>query len=126
MQIGDIVEIDFMNIEGKIENGIFVIIYLESADIPNSLNFTALKVSSREYCYQVLIKKEYVPYLEHDSYINCNQMFRFHFKQVKNLLGSVSPYYLNKIIQQTGNYFKSIEDGLFISIGRDNIFSDLV
>lgn len=125
VNIGDVVLIDYITFEGEKETGLFTVVYHEASDIRISTNFTAIKVSSEKYCYNVNLEKKYLPFLNHDSFLNCNQFFRFREDQVNGILGRLTPYYLNKTLQQTKNYFKKIVDGLILNIGKDNLFRDL-
>lgn len=126
VNVGDLVLLEYTNFMGENVNGLFAVIYHESMDNISSSNFNAIKVSTNEYLYQVKLETEYLPFLHHDSYLNCNQVFRFRENQVINILGRLTTYYLNKTLQQINNYNKQVEDGIVRMIGVDRVFENII
>lgn len=124
VDIGDVVLIDYVTFDKKIDTGIFVVMYHEATDIPTSNNFTAIKISSEKYCYSVPLMKKYLPFLHHNSFMNCNQQFRFLERQVKAVIGKITPYYFNKMYQQINSYIKSVSDILLVHIGQEELFEE--
>lgn len=126
VNIGDVVLIKYRTFTDELVVGIFAVIYHETYDVVTSTNFTAIKLSTEDGCYQIKLEKKYLRFLDHDSYLNCNAQFKFREDQVLKLIGKLSPYYLNKVLQQTRNYQKKIEKQLVSSIGEDKLFREIV
>lgn len=122
VNVGDVVLIDYANFAGDVVQGVFVVTYHEAMDDRSSNNFTAIKISTNEYLYQIKLEKSYLPFLEHDSYMNCNQFFRFREQQVRGILGRLTLYYMNKMMVQLQNHFNRWETGLIKVIGVGNVF----
>lgn len=124
VNVGDVLLINYMDFEEEIKTAMFVVCYHECYDNLTSGNFTAIKISSHPMCYQVKLLQEYLPFLTHDSYLNCNQMIRFREDQVQGIVGRLTPYYLNKMLQQTQNYFCKMKNEITQVIGPNNLFKD--
>lgn len=124
VNVGDVVLAKYMNFDGEISFGLFAICYHECYDNPVSTNFTAIKVCTRSGCYQINLLKRSLPFLEHDSFLNCNMQFRFREDQVLKICGRLTPYYCNKMLQQVMNYNSAMNKQLQDLIG-DDIFEDL-
>lgn len=124
VNVGDIILAKYLDFGGEVETAMFVVCYHECYDIRTSTNFTAIKISSNEGCYQIPLLKEYLTFLNHDSFLNCNMMFRFREDQVIKRVGELTPYYLNKMLQQTSNYFMKMQKQITNIIGENNLFVD--
>lgn len=124
VNVGDVILARYMDFEGQVETAMFVVAYHECYDVPISNNFTAIKISSKSYCYQIPLLKEYLTFLDHDSYLNCNMQFRFREEQVLRIVGRLTPYYLNKLLQQTNNYYEKMKKQITETIGEHNLFVD--
>lgn len=122
VNVGDVILVKYMNFDGEITLGLFVVCYHEYSDNPISTNFTAIKVCTHSGCYQIKLLKFYLPFLDHDSFLNCNMQFRFREDQVLKICGRLTTYYNNKMLQQLLSYQKSMNEGLRKLIG-DDIFS---
>ena len=76
-EVGDIVLLPYTNFKGEKSNALFLIIHHERyIDGDHNLNFTGVKISSREYKYSIALSAQHVPALDHDSFININQQHR--------------------------------------------------
>ena len=124
VNVGDIVLIKYMNFDGEITLGLFAVNYHECKDHPISTNFSAIKVCTKPGCFQVNLLKRYLPFLEHDSFLNCNMQFRFREDQVLKICGRLTTYYLNKMLQQVVSYQCSTNRQLQDLIGA-SIFPDV-
>lgn len=124
VNVGDIILTKYLDFDGEVQTAMFAVCYHECYDDVTSNNFTAIKISTNEQCYQIPLLKEYLTFLNHDSFLNCNMMFRFREDQVLKIVGRLTPYYLNKMLQQTGNYFKKMEKEITDVIGPNNLFKD--
>lgn len=124
VNVGDIVLAKYLDFDLDIQTAMFVVCYHESYDVRTSSNFTAIKISSNEGCYQIPLLKEYLPFLNHDSFLNCSTMFRFREDQVLKRVGELTPYYLNKMLQQTSNYYRRMSKQITEAIGDHNMFKD--
>ena len=122
VNVGDVVLIKYRTFKDVLTTGLFVVIYHECYDEPTSINFTGIKIATDEYCYQVPLQAQYLTFLDHDSFLNVNAQFRFIEDQVFKIVGRLSPYYLNKLLQQQRNYNKRIESQLIDTIGEQNLF----
>lgn len=122
VNVGDIVVVDYRNLEDELVPGIFVVIYHESKVRRYTNTFNAIKVSTEERCFQIKLLKEYLPMLDHDSYLNCDMQFRFREDNVKSVLGRVTQYYLNKIVQQVNNYNQEVISQVKDMIDERNLF----
>lgn len=125
VNVGDVVLCEYMDFEGEVRQGIFIIIYHDCIANPLSNNFTALKISSKPYLYQLKLEKKYLPFLDHDSWVNCNNLFRFREDKVQFIIGRLTNYYKNKVLQQTVNYHEAVVESLVQSIGAENVFEDI-
>lgn len=125
VNVGDVVMIKHHTLDNEEQTGLFIVIYHECEDIRTSDTFTAVKISSREGSYQIPITTDRAPFLNHDSYINCNSIERFREPSVYRILGSVNPYYLNKIITQTNCYFRRMHQQLIKHIPSECLFINL-
>lgn len=108
VQIGDIITVNYTTFEGETAIGIFVVVYHEGYDKPSSNNITCVKISSHRYFYSVELDPVFVPCLDHLSYANCNQQFRFIEPQVVRILGRVNSYVLLSLRNQLYGYAKNI------------------
>lgn len=124
VNVGDIVLVKYMNFDGEITFGLFAICYHECRDKITSTNFTGIKVCTKPGCYQVNLLKQYLPFLEHDSYLNCNMQIRFREDQVIRICGHLTNYYCNKMFQQMLSYQDSMNRQLESLLGN-NIFEDI-
>lgn len=124
VNVGDVILHDYLDFDGQIQTAMFVVCYHECFDTVVSGNFTAIKISTNKQCYQVHLLKEYLPFLNHDSFLNCNTMFRFREDGVQKIVGRLTPYYLNKMLQQTQNYFNKMKKEITDVIGPNNLFKD--
>ena len=105
VNIGDVILVPYGTYSGEIKNAVFLVIYHEAYDgNRSSSDFTGIKISSHEYHYGILLKKDFLPFLHHDSYINCNQQHRFSEDQVIKRLGEVNKQSMFNILQQLKNY----------------------
>lgn len=125
VNVGDVVLVKHRTLEDEEQSGLFVVIYHECEDMRTSDTFTAIKISSREGSYQIPLTTDRVQFLDHDSYINCNSIMRFREPSVYRILGTLNPYYLNKIITQTNCYFKRMHQQLIEHIPDGCLFSNL-
>lgn len=124
VNVGDIVLIKYRDFNDERVIGLFAVIYHDSLDDYNSDNFTAIKVSSNEQLYGLPLLKSYLPFLERDSYMNCNQFFRFREPSVVTIVGRLTPYYLNKALVQIKSHVIRIEKGIENIIGKENMFEN--
>lgn len=124
VNVGDIILAKYLDFDEEVQTAMFVVCYHECGDVRTSNNFTAIKVSSNPQCYQIPLKTEYLKFLKHDSFLNCNMMFRFREDQVIKIVGRFTPYYLNKLLQQTSNYFNRMRLQITEMIGENNLFED--
>lgn len=124
VNVGDVILAKYMNFDGEITLGLFTVCYHESGDNPSSSNFTAIKVCTKSGLYQIKLLKQYLPFLEHDSFLNCNMQFRFREDQVIRICGRLTPYYNNKMLQQIMSYQNTMNKQLQSLIGN-NLFVDI-
>ena len=124
VNVGDIVIAKYMDFDGEIQTAMFAVCYHECYDIKASSNFTGIKISSSPRCYQVLLKKDYLSFLNHDSFLNCNALFRLREDNVLGIVGRFTPYYLNKMLQQTTHYFERMKQQMIQMIGEDKLFTN--
>lgn len=118
VNVGDVILARYMDYNGVVKDGIFAVIYHECIDEITSTNFTALKVCTNERCYQVPLQTDYLPFLDHDSYINCNMQFRFCESQVLDVMGKLNSYYLHRISNQLVSYHNRVISQLEQTIKR--------
>lgn len=105
VNIGDVVLLPYLNMMGDVVNAMFVVIYHEAYDgNPASTNFTGIKVSTHEYHYGISLKKDYLPFLHNDSWLNCNQQHRFTESQVIHRVGVLSRPVMYQVSKQLENY----------------------
>lgn len=124
VDVGDVILAEMLDFNKEIKVAMFVVCYHESYDDYTSNNFTAIKISSEEHCYQIKLLKEYLPFLNHDSFLNCNSVFRFREQQVIGKVGRLNAFYLNKVLQQTQNYYNKMKEQIIRVIGPNNLFED--
>ncbi len=124
VNVGDIVLAVYRDFNQELKKAYFVVCYHECYDIPTSTNFTAIKISSEERGYGILLQPEYLPFLSHNSYLNCNIQFTFRESEVLKVMGHLTPYYLNKLLQQTKNYNNKMSKQITEMIGEHNLFKD--
>lgn len=110
VNVGDVIWAPYLDFQGEIKNAMFVVCYHECNDISTSTNFTAIKISSNPACYQILLQKQYLPFLAHDSYLNCNMQFRFREDQVVSIAGRLNSYYISKMNQQISHYYDAMSN----------------
>ena len=122
VNVGDVIVLKYRTFENKEAVGIFAVVYHEAEINKLSTCFSAIKISTESCLYQIKLSKEYVPFLKHDSYLNCNTQFKFIEDQVHKIIGRLNPFYLNKIIQQTRSYQKDMEKQLIQHIGKNDLF----
>jgi hypothetical protein len=108
-EVGDIVLLPYTNFKGEKSNVLFLIIHHERyIDGDHNLNFTGVKISSREYKYSIALSAQHVPALDHDSFININQQHRFTEKQVIRVLGKLNTPSMRIVLLQMKRYFDAI------------------
>lgn len=122
VNVGDIVTISHPTFDGEFETSMFIVVYHEYKDIPTSNKFSAVKLSTREGGYDIVATKEYLPFLNHDSYILCSSLMKFSETQVINIIGRLNTHYLNKILGQLRRYFDGISKQMIETIGEDKLF----
>lgn len=108
IRVGDIITVNYTTFEGKTAIGLFIVVYHEGYDKRSSDNITCVKISSHRYSYSVELDPVFVPCLDHLSYANCNQQFRFIEPQVIRVLGYVNSYILLSLRNQLYGYAKNI------------------
>lgn len=107
--VGDIVLLPYRNFHGEETNALFLIIHHERyLDGDNNLNFTGVKISSKEYRYSIALSKKYVPALDHDSFININHQHRFTERQIIRILGHLNRPSMRIVLLQMKRYFDTI------------------
>lgn len=112
VNVGDFVLINYLDFNDEVSTGIFYVIYHECYDILGSQSFVGVKVSTKPSGFQVPINKEYLHFLNKNSYINCSSPHRFQEQQVIKILGRTNDYYLNRVIIQLNSFHKTIEKQL--------------
>lgn len=118
VNIGDVVLLPYLNFHGEVVRAMFLVIYHEAFDgNMASTNFTGVKVSSSEYHYGIELRKEYLPFLHTDSWLNCNQQHRFTEQQVIRRVGVLNPVISYHVLQQIKNYNAKIERQLNNFVG---------
>lgn len=120
VNVGDIVIAKYTTFEGKQATGLFVVVYHECHDNSVSNNITCIKISSTEYLYSVTLDPTFITCLDHISYANCNQQFRFIEPQITRILGRINSYivlalrnqiygYTQNIVRQLESHFTNIQ-----------------
>lgn len=125
VNVGDVVLCEYRNFDGEVKQGIFIVVFHDSIDKPISNNFTALKISSKPYLYQLKLERNYLPFLDRDSWVNCNNVFRFREDKVIAIIGRLTVYYKNKVLQQMINYNNRMVESMRNSIGVENLFEEV-
>lgn len=111
---GDFVLVNYMNYDNEIVKGIYYIIYHESTILRNSTSFLAAKVSSHSSGFQVPLSASKLPFLKHDSYINCSSIHRFQESEVLDILGRTNDYITRNCKIQLKNLFNEIDSQLIV------------
>lgn len=123
VNVGDVVQLDYRDYDDTLQsNNMFVVVYHECDDYIGSDNFTAIKISTNSRSFQVPLLKTNCSFLEHDSYVNCSHPASFRETQVKKIISTLSPYYMNKINQQMGNWLDRGKYQLVKRYGEENVF----
>lgn len=108
-EVGDIVLLPYTTFNGEMQNALFLIIHHERyIDGDANLNFTGVKISSREYKYSVSLSAQHVKALDHDSFVNVNQQHRFTERQVIRVLGRLNKPSMRIVLLQMKRYFDTI------------------
>lgn len=108
-EVGDIVLLPYITFRGEEKRALFLIIHHERyIDGDENLNFTGVKISSKEYKYSIALSAQYVPALDHDSFVNINQQHRFTERQIVRVLGKLNKPSLRIVLLQMKRYFDTI------------------
>lgn len=119
---GNVVLVNIINFKDEPQAAMYVVLECDCdlKGLESSDRFTAVKISSNAGLYQVPLSADRLPFLEHDSYINCDSVCRFTNDQAYRIIGTITPYYMNRLLSQTSNYFLSIQEAMVNSI-PDNL-----
>ena len=128
VNIGDIILAKYLDFNGTVEDGLFLVYSKDNYWLSKMRSFSALKVCTNPLSYQVPISKKQYPFLDHDSYINCSCQQRFKEVDPENVteftkiskLGSVNSYTLDKVRKQLRNFNKDVDEQLQTAIEQYN------
>ena len=122
INFGDVVLISYRNFNDKLTPAMFVVCYHGCEDYRGSTIFHGIKVSTEPRGFQLLLLKNLLPFLDHDSYLNCNEQHTFTEEAVIKIVGKLNPYYINKMLQQMGNCLDRSKAQGGNMIGENNLF----
>lgn len=113
VHVGDIIRATYYKFDGTVdENGLFLVYSLDNYWVKNFSGFSAIKLCTKPEIYQVKLLQKQFPYLDHDSYINCNCTQRLSIDQVNSILGMVDGKVLYCVGKQLDNLNKDIQTQL--------------
>lgn len=127
VNVGNVVLVNIRNYKDEMQAAMFVVLKCD-CDVPGletSDRFTAVKISSNSGSFQVPLDSSKLKFLEHDSFINCDSIERFTNSQVYRIVGTISSYYMNRLLSQTSNYFISIQEQMINSIPENDRLEDI-
>lgn len=122
VNIGDVVLARFHNFDDELVTAMFVVSYHECDDVKGSTNFEGLKISTHSRGFQIPLLQSSLPFLDHDSFLNCNRAFPLREDGVLEIVGRLNTYYLNKMLQQMYNCLDRSRSQICKLIGEENMF----
>lgn len=108
VNIGDIILVEYRDFNNEAQLGMFFVYSKDNYYLSNLKSFSTLKICTKPLSYQIFLDSKYYKFLNHDSYINCGCQQRFHEKQVKQILGTVNSYTLEKVQVQLNQFNKDV------------------
>lgn len=120
VNIGDIIVAKYIAFDGEIDTGYFLVYSKDNYWLSNTKSFSALKVCTNPLSYQVELKKERFPFLDHTSYINCSCQQRFSEGQVIAIKGVVNGFILDKVKKQLAHFNTDVDNQLDSAIQQYN------
>ena len=116
VNIGEIVIANYLDFEGEIRQGMFLVIGMNYTGVGDRYNLTTLKISTSARNYQVLLKSDFLKFLHYDSYVNCTDLQKISTTQVLSVAGKVNNYVMNLVKKQVKNsmrdYYTQMDDFL--------------
>lgn len=104
VNIGDVFIAEYIAFDGQLEKGYFLVYSKDNYWLSGTKTFSAIKICTNPLSYQVELKKEIFPFLDHTSYANCSCQQRFSENQVIKIKGMVNSFILDKIKKQLTNF----------------------
>ena len=119
VNIGDIVQIKYLDFDNNERVGMFLVYSKDSYWLSNLKSFSTIKVCTNPLSYQVELDYKF---LDHTSYANCSSFQRFRVDQVYKILGHISTKDLIKVRKQLKNFSKDVDKQLESAI---NLYTNI-
>jgi hypothetical protein len=98
IEVGHVVLADYLDFKGKVREGMFLIIGVETHY--DFAQYEAIKISSSKGSFQVLIESRYLNCLHYDSYVNCTDIQKISNEQCKYILGRLNSQFMDIVKRQ--------------------------
>ena len=118
VNVGHVVLADYLDFEGNIREGMFVVIGVERHS--KFVQLEAIKISTTKGSFQVLLESKYLNCLHYDSYINCTDIQKISGEQCKSILGKLSSGTIDIVKKQVNNAWKYFYDQMDEYIAAGN------
>lgn len=126
VHVGDVIRATYYRFNGEVDkDGLFLVCSLDNYWVQDFTGFSAIKLCTKPEIYQVELTKDKFPFLDHDSYVNCNCMQRLSLDQVNEILGVVDSTALYCVMRQLANLNEDISKQLKRGMKRYDMFAQL-
>lgn len=121
VKIGHVVLCSYLDFEGTLRDGMFVIVGIDKHN--NYATYEAIKLSTTEASYQVLIRARDLTCLSYDSYLNCTDLQKIASDQCKTILGRLSSKCMSIVKTQIKNAWRHFYDQMDEYIEENNLYN---